>query len=101
VLVFGVTTICRRHVAAREAAYAVRGVVIGVAALLAFIGSYPYLWSNPIAHTRHLLAFRIEEMAAQSTDWPVMAVPTRADALRRVNLNFTERYNLTASVVSW
>ncbi|HEX2282149.1 MAG TPA: hypothetical protein VHG52_10370, partial [Thermomicrobiales bacterium] len=55
----------------------------------------------PIAHTRHLFAFRVEEMAAQSSDWPVMAVPTRVEALRRVNLNFTERYNLTDSVVSW
>jgi len=99
VLAFIVTTFCRRRIAPREAAYAARGVVIGMAALFAFIGSYPYLWSNPIAHTRHLLGFRIEEMAAQSSDWPVMAVPTRAEALRLVNLNFTERYNLTASVI--
>ena len=101
VLVFAVTTIRRRRIAPREAAYAARGVVVGIAALLAFIGSYPYLWSNPVAHTRHLLAFRVEEMAAQSTDWPIMAVPTRAEALRRVNLNFTERYNLTASAIFW
>jgi len=101
VLGFAVTTIRRRRFVPQEAAYAARGVVVGIAALLAFIASYPYLWSNPIAHTRHLLAFRIEEMAAQSADWPVMAVPNRAEALRRVHLNFTERYNLAASVISW
>ena len=100
VLIVVVTTMRRRKVAAREAAYAVRGVVIGVAALLVFVASYPYLWSNPIAHTRHLFAFRAEEMAAQSSNWPEMAVPNRVEALRRVNLNFTERYNLSASVIS-
>jgi hypothetical protein len=100
VLVFAVATIRRRRFAPREAAYAVRGIAIGVAALLTFIMSYPYLWPDPIAHTRQLFAFRVEEMAAQSTDWPVMAVPNRVEALRRVNLNFTERYNLAGSVIS-
>jgi 4-amino-4-deoxy-L-arabinose transferase-like glycosyltransferase len=100
VLIFVVTTMRRRKVAAQEAAYAARGVVIGVVALLVFVASYPYLWSNPIAHTRHLFTFRAEEMAAQSSNWPEMAVPNRVEALRRVNLNFTERYNLSASVIS-
>ncbi len=99
-VIFAVTSIRRRRVASQEFSYAARGVVIGVAALLVFVASYPYLWPNPIAHTRHLFTFRVEEMAAQSSDWPVMAVPSRAEALRRVNLNFTERYNLSASVVS-
>jgi hypothetical protein len=100
VAIFAATTIRRRQVAPKEATYAARGVVIGVAALLAFFASYPYLWPNPIAHTRKLFAFRVEEMANQSSDWPVMAVPNRVEALRRVNLNFTERYNLSASVIS-
>jgi dolichyl-phosphate-mannose--protein O-mannosyl transferase len=77
VLIFAVATIRRRRFAHREAAYAARGIVIGVAALLTFIASYPYLWPDPIGHTRQLFAFRVEEMAAQSTDWPVMAVPNR------------------------
>src|SRR5215218_1276505 len=100
VFIFTITTIRRHCFARQEAVYAVRGIVIGVAALLTFIASYPYLWSNPIAHTRHLFAFRVEEMAAQSSDWPVMAVPSRVEALRRVNINFTERYNLTASLIT-
>jgi 4-amino-4-deoxy-L-arabinose transferase-like glycosyltransferase len=99
VLIFAITMI-RRRIAPQEATYAAKGVVIGTAALLVFVASYPYLWPNPIAHTRHLFAFRVEEMAAQSSDWPVMAVPNRVEALRRVNLNFTERYNLSASVIS-
>jgi hypothetical protein len=101
VLIFAVTSIRRRRVALQEASYAARGVVISIAAVLTFVASYPYLWPNPIDHTRHLVAFRVEEMDAQSSDWPVMAVPNRAEALRRVNLNFTERYSLSASVISW
>jgi hypothetical protein len=100
VLIFAVATLRRRRFAYQEASYAARGIVISVAALLTFIASYPYLWPDPIAHTRHLFAFRVEEMAAQSSDWPVMAVPNRVEALRRVNLNFTERYNLSASLIS-
>jgi 4-amino-4-deoxy-L-arabinose transferase-like glycosyltransferase len=100
VLLFVLATIRHRRFARREAAYAVRGLVIGIAALLAFIASYPYLWPDPITHTRHLFAFRVEEMAAQASDWPVMAVPNRVEALRRVNLNFTERYSLSASLIS-
>jgi hypothetical protein len=100
ILIFAVTSIHRHRVALQEFNYAARGVVIGVAAMFTFVASYPYLWPNPIAHTRHLFAFRVEEMAAQSSDWPVMAVPNRTEALRRVNLNFTERYNLSASVIS-
>jgi hypothetical protein len=100
VLTFAVAVKRRRRFASNEAAYAVRSIVIAVAALLTFIASYPYLWSNPVAHTRHLFAFRVEEMAAQSSDWPVMAVPNRVEALRRVNLNFTERYSLSASLIA-
>src|SRR5215208_1863027 len=99
-VIFAVASICRRRVALQEFSYAVRGVVIGIAAVVVFVASYPYLWPNPIAHTQHLFAFRVDEMAAQSSDWPAMAVPNRAEALRRVNFNFTERYNLSASVVS-
>jgi hypothetical protein len=100
VLAFVAAAIRRRRFAPDEAAYAVRSIVIAVVAALIFIASYPYLWPNPIAHTRHLFAFRVEEMAAQSSDWPVMAVPNRVEALRRVNVNFTERYNLSASLIA-
>lgn len=100
ILLFFLATIRHRRFARREAAYAVHGLVIGIAALFTFIASYPYLWPDPIAHTRHLFAFRVEEMAAQASDWPVMAVPNRVEALSRVNLNYTERYNLSASLIS-
>ncbi|MCC7025029.1 MAG: hypothetical protein IT338_19515, partial [Thermomicrobiales bacterium] len=34
-------------------------------------------------------------------DWPVMAVPTRLEALQRVALNFTERFNLIDAISDW
>lgn len=77
-----------------------QGVMIGVAALVTFVAVYPYLWSNPIGHTANLFTFRVEEMAAQAADWPVMAVPNRAEALRRVGANFTERYNLLGGIAA-
>jgi hypothetical protein len=82
-------------------ALAIPGVAIGAAALLTFVAVYPYLWSDPIGRTRQLFAFRATEMAAQASDWPVMAVPSRAEALRRVGINFSERFSLSAAIGDW
>lgn len=83
--------------ASRRAIY---GLTIIFAAALTFVAVYPFLWPDPIGRTGQLFAFRVEEMAAQSSDWPVMAVPNRAEALRRVGINFTERFNLAGSALS-
>jgi hypothetical protein len=80
---------------------ACRGLVVAVAAFVTFVAVYPYLWSDPVGRTRHLFAFRAEEMANQAADWPVMAVPNRLEALRRVGVNFTERFSLSGSVGLW
>lgn len=89
-----------RALAERDSAAAAKaaasGTVIVVAAAVTFVAVYPYLWQNPIENTRRLIEFRSVEMAAQAADWPVMAVPTRWDALRRAGTNFFERFNLAA-----
>jgi hypothetical protein len=85
----------------REATFALHGLLVVAAALVTFVASYPYLWPDPVARTRNLFAFRAEEMATQAADWPVMAVPTRAEALRRVGVNFTERYSLSGAIAAW
>jgi hypothetical protein len=100
VLLCAVSAVQRRRLMAREATHAIYGLIVGITAVVTFVVSYPYLWPDPIGRSRNLFAFRAEEMAAQSSDWPVMAVPNRAEALRRVNQNFTERFSLSASVVS-
>jgi hypothetical protein len=101
VLLCAVSAVQRRRLTAREATYAINGLIVGIAAVVTFVASYPYLWPDPIGRSRNLFAFRAEEMAAQSSDWPVMAVPNRVEALRRVNLNFTERFSLSATVISF
>lgn len=59
-----------------------------------FIVVYPYLWPDPFGRTLNLLRFRTREMSLQASDWPVMAVPTRTEAFRRIGVNFHERYSL-------
>ncbi|MFT4037075.1 MAG: glycosyltransferase family 39 protein [Thermomicrobiales bacterium] len=80
--------------------FAGHGVLIAVAAGVAFLVVYPYLWPDPVGRTVNLFTFRVDEMAAQASDWPVMAVPTRAEALRRTALNFTDHYSLTGSLAA-
>ena len=101
ILTWAVRVVQRRRLMDQDAAYAISGLLVGITAVVTFVASYPYLWPEPIARTRNLFAFRAEEMAAQSSDWPVMAVPDRVEALRRVNVNFTERFSLSATAVSW
>ncbi len=84
----------------RACAMAMFGIVALLASGATFFAVYPYLWPDPLDRTRNLFAFRVEEMATQASDWPVMAVPTRAEALRRMGINFTERYSLSSSLAS-
>lgn len=75
-----------------------QGFLIGLAAAAAFVLVYPYLWPDPLGRTANLFSFRVVEMAAQASDWPVMAVPNRLEALRRTGLNFSDHYSLLGSV---
>jgi hypothetical protein len=90
-----------RRVPTAERAYTEYAIGMGIAAFATFVAVYPYLWPNPIARTRNLFDFRAEEMAAQASDWPVMAVPTRLEAFRRVGVNFSERFSLTDQAATW
>lgn len=74
------------------------GLLVGLAAGLTFIAVYPYLWPDPVGRTLNLFTFRVVEMATQASDWPVMAVPNRLEALRRTGLNFSEHYNLLGTL---
>jgi 4-amino-4-deoxy-L-arabinose transferase-like glycosyltransferase len=100
VLVVVVWSLRDRQAASDRRSWAVLGLAIGSAAILTFVAVYPYLWPDPVTRTQHLFAFRTEEMSAQASDWPVMAVPNRIEALRRTHANFFDRYNLSATVIS-
>jgi hypothetical protein len=92
------SAIRERAILHQPARFALFGIAVGLAAITTFVAVYPYLWPDPVGRTRNLVAFRAEEMAAQASDWPVMAVPTRAEALRRVVVNFTERFSFTTAI---
>jgi hypothetical protein len=81
----------------RQVRFAALSVAVVATATLTFVGSYPYLWPDPVGRTRQIFTFRSQEMAAQASDWPEMAVPTRAEALRRTVANFSERFTLSAA----
>ena len=92
----------RRQILARaRSQWAIVGLLVSTAAIGVFVAVYPYLWPNPIARTHNLFVFRSEEMTAQASDWPVMAVPNRLEALRRVHANFSDRYNISATLANW
>jgi hypothetical protein len=50
------------------------------------LGSYPYLWRDPIGHTKALIDYRDWGMDVQGAAWPQIAVDTRIEALRRVGI---------------
>ncbi|HLL49921.1 MAG TPA: hypothetical protein VK356_04565 [Thermomicrobiales bacterium] len=101
ILIYAVRAARLRRLTLPDATYGLHALLVGIAAMATFVASYPYLWPDPIDRTRNLFAFRVEEMATQSSDWSVMAVPNRVEALRRVNLNFTERFSLSGAAFAW
>lgn len=74
------------------------GLLIGLAAGVTFVAVYPYLWPDPIGRTINLFSFRAVEMATQASDWPVMAVPNRVEAIRRTGLNFSAHYSFLGTL---
>lgn len=99
-LIVGGLAVRNRGISAEQARWGALGLLISATAIAAFVAVYPYLWPDPLTRTQHLITFRADEMAAQASDWPVMAVPTRLDAVRRVHANFSNQYNLSASVLT-
>jgi hypothetical protein len=59
-------------------------LAVPLVAFAVFVAVYPYLWRDPLGHTRNLFAYRIGSFQGQATNWPESGVPTRTEALRRV-----------------
>lgn len=98
IILLGVALLLHRPEPAQARRFAGLGLVVSASAIAVFVAVYPYLWPDPIGRTRNLFEFRAVEMATQASDWPEMAVSTRLEALRRVALNFTERFNLVGAI---
>ncbi|MCA9833990.1 MAG: phospholipid carrier-dependent glycosyltransferase [Thermomicrobiales bacterium] len=48
-----------------------------------FVASYPYLWPDPIRHSRNLLDYRTWGMEVQSTLWTQVAISGPREAVQR------------------
>jgi 4-amino-4-deoxy-L-arabinose transferase-like glycosyltransferase len=70
-----------------------------VVAYLVFVASYPYLWKNPIDHTRRMFDFRSESFRLQALSFPPAKVANRTDAFRRVGAELGRRFS-TGGLIS-
>jgi hypothetical protein len=64
---------------------------IPLAAYLTFAASYPYLWTDPIRHTKRMFDFRSLSFDLQAQASPHARVTGLPDAVRRVGVQFVER----------
>ncbi|MFL5759525.1 MAG: glycosyltransferase family 39 protein [Thermomicrobiales bacterium] len=71
----------------------VRLVAVPPIASLVFVAVYPYLWKDPIAHTRWMLDFRTESFRLQALSFPPAKVSSRTDAFRRVGRELGDRFS--------
>jgi hypothetical protein len=80
-------------------------LAVPAVALLVFVAVYPYLWTDPIDHTRRMLDFRSESFRLQASVSPDAKLENRAAALRRIGAEFGERMStsgvLAEKLESW
>ena len=69
-------------------------VCVPVAAALTFLASYPYLWTDPITHTRRMFAFRSLSFELQALVSPHARVAGLGDATRRFGVQLAERESI-------
>jgi hypothetical protein len=63
-----------------------------------FVAVYPYLWTDPIEHTRRMIEFRTDSFDLQGVSFPAAKVEDRADALRRVGDELGERFSIGGAI---
>jgi 4-amino-4-deoxy-L-arabinose transferase-like glycosyltransferase len=64
---------------------------IPVVAALTFLATYPYLWTDPVTHTRRLFAFRSLSFDLQALISPHARVTGLGDAMRRFGVQLATR----------
>ena len=69
---------------------------VPLVAALTFLASYPYLWPDPIGHTRALFDFRVGAMATQRDMFPRAHIDGPLDALHTVADTLTHGGTTTA-----
>ncbi|MGH2535298.1 MAG: glycosyltransferase family 39 protein [Thermomicrobiales bacterium] len=74
-------------------------LAVPLIACAAFVAVYPYLWTNPIAHTSALFEFRADSFRAQAVAFPPAKVDGLADAFRRIGDELGARFSTTGRIV--
>ncbi len=70
-----------------------RLIAVPVFAFATFVALYPYLWTDPIDHTRAMFDFRTESFDLQGISFPPAKVEDRADAFRRIGDELGRRFS--------
>ena len=93
--------VCPRLKHSAVSRIATRLLIVPVVAWATFLVIYPYLWTAPISHTRRIFAFRAESFDLQASFSGGAAVPTNADALRRVGFHLGEQFSVSGAAAKW
>ena len=68
-------------------------IAVPAIAFAVFVAVYPYLWTDPIDHTKRMFDFRTDSFDMQGVSFPAAKVEDRADALRRVGDELGARFS--------
>ncbi|MEJ7838768.1 MAG: hypothetical protein WKF81_08125 [Thermomicrobiales bacterium] len=82
---------------------AIKLILQPVIAFVAFVATYPYLWSDPIRRSWNLYNFRINEMDSQGRAFPSAKVNGFQDVFNRINNNgnLGGMQQTSARVIDW
>ena len=69
-------------------------IAVPAIAFAVFVAVYPYLWTDPIDHTKRMFDFRTDSFDMQGVSFPAAKVEDRADALRRVGDELGARFSV-------
>jgi hypothetical protein len=81
--------------------WALCSLTIPLTAIATFIASYPYLWTDPIGHTRRMFAFRELSFDLQAVISPHARVDGIPDAFRRFGVQLGHRESIGGVMLDW
>jgi hypothetical protein len=81
--------------------WALAGATVAVTAAATFLASYPYLWTNPVTHTRRMIDFREKSFDWQADASPHARVNGLGDAMGHFGVQLGERESVGGVVLEW
>jgi 4-amino-4-deoxy-L-arabinose transferase-like glycosyltransferase len=81
--------------------WALCSLTIPISAIATFLASYPYLWTDPIGHTRRMFAFRELSFDLQAVISPHARVHGIPDAFRRFGVQLGHRESIGGVLLDW